>query len=300
MTIKLFGENSSERQKRIKKDSPFQSLKSWNLIRLIIKTNDNLKQEQFAMQLVSQFNQIFQKEKLKLQLTPYEVISIGHDCGIIEMVENTVTFDKLKHTIYHEFPKIKGLGDFFKAYFGKKRIKKARSNFCQSLAAYSLVCYFLQLKDRHNGNILFKNDGSIVHIDFGFFLSNSPGKGIELEKLVPFKFISDYVDILGGVDSKYFKKFRVYFLKGFKAAKKHQESIITLVKMMYTSHGEELPCFEGGERCVEELELRFNPERVRDIGDLNIYIQNMINESLDNYRTRWYDKFQYYLQGIFY
>jgi len=80
--------------------------------------------------------------------------------------------------------------------------------FMRSLAAYSLVMYFLQAKDRHNGNIMLHRSGKIFHIDFGFFLSNMPGKGVELEKTCPFKLLSEYIDVLDGPDSYYFKKFR--------------------------------------------------------------------------------------------
>lgn len=44
---------------------------------MIIKTQDNLKQEQFALQLIYQFHQIFKAEKLKIKLRPYEVLSLG-------------------------------------------------------------------------------------------------------------------------------------------------------------------------------------------------------------------------------
>jgi phosphatidylinositol kinase/protein kinase (PI-3 family) len=82
-----------------------------------------------------------------------------------------------------------------------------------------------------------------VHIDFGFFLSNAPGKGIELEKNCPFKLMSNYVEVLGGVNSLLFMEFRSLF----------EDEIITLVKMMYSSHGESMPCFQKGSIAITEL-----------------------------------------------
>ena len=100
---------------------------------------------------------------------------------------------------------------------------RAQCNFAKSLAGYSLVTYLLQIKDRHNGNILLNRDGHLIHIDFGFMLSNSPGNiGFEA---APFKLPLEYIEVLGGLDSPAYREFRKLFREGFDACRKHCDRI---------------------------------------------------------------------------
>jgi phosphatidylinositol 4-kinase B len=110
------------------------------------------------------------------------------------------------------------------------KFARAQRNFAKSLAGYSVITYLLQIKDRHNGNILLDRDGHLIHIDFGFMLSNSPGNiGFEA---APFKLPSEYVDVLGGADGEPLREFRKLFHEGFEAARKHCDRIVTMVELM--------------------------------------------------------------------
>jgi len=44
--------------------------------------------------------------------------------------------------------------------------------------------------------------------------------------------------------------------RGFKAVRKHRENILLLVKMMYSSYGESLPCFKAGSFQTNPLKYR--------------------------------------------
>jgi phosphatidylinositol kinase/protein kinase (PI-3 family) len=59
-------------------------------------------------------------------------------------------------------------------------------------------------------------DGHIVHIDYGFLLSNAPGKGLKFEQ-APFKLTQENINVLGGVKGKYYRRFREYVKLGFMA-----------------------------------------------------------------------------------
>lgn len=116
-----------------------------------------------------------------------------------------------------------------------------------------MVCYLLQIKDRHNGNILVDREGHVIHIDFGFMLSNSPGSlGFEM---APFKLTQEYIDLLGGFESEHFAEFKTTFKRLFIVARKHAERIIMLVELMQTNST--LPCFMSGEATSRNLRERF-------------------------------------------
>ena len=296
---KIFGEPFSKSEKEFKKKSLFGKLNTYKIFQCIIKTNEDLRQEQFATQLINEFYQIFKLENTGCWLNTYEIISTGHNCGLVEMVNDSLSLDQLKQKTNH-IP----LKDFYKHFFGNGNeesplYKKAMNNFVASLAGYSLVCYFLQIKDRHNGNILIDKDGHIIHIDFGFLLSNAPGKGLKFEN-APFKLSNDMVEVLGGVKGKYFMEFRKLLKKGFLAVHKHRSKIVILVEMMWCGHGKKLGCFEGGQETIDELKKRLNPKEYMSKRGVMKFVDNLIGQSVDNWRTKWYDIFQYYVQGIFY
>ena len=296
---KIFGETIEEKENKLKKKSIFGKIKTHKIFRCIFKTHEDLRQEQFATQLINEFYQIFKLENTGCWLNTYEIISTGNNSGLVEMVDNSLSLDQLKQKTNHI-----SLKNFYIKFFGKgseesSAYKKAMDNYVASLAGYSLVCYFLQIKDRHNGNILIDNEGHLIHIDFGFLLSNAPGKGLKFEN-APFKLSRDMVDCLGGVDGKYFGEFRKLLKKGFLAVNKHRAKIIILVEMMWCGHGKKLDCFEKGQEAINELKSRLNPKEGGHKIDVIKFVDTLIGQSVHNWRTKWYDIFQYYVQGIFY
>lgn len=92
----LISDNSKAQKARIKKRSIYRNHYTWDLINYMVKSGDDVRQEQFAMQLIFEFNNIFAKKKLKLKLTPYEIIPIGPEGCLVEMVKDATSIDSLK------------------------------------------------------------------------------------------------------------------------------------------------------------------------------------------------------------
>jgi phosphatidylinositol 4-kinase len=82
---------------------------------IIVKSGDDLRQEQFASQLINEFNQIFKIEKVDCWLNTYEILATGNNVGIIECVPDTISIDQLKKTTSI----ITTLSQFYEFYYKK-------------------------------------------------------------------------------------------------------------------------------------------------------------------------------------
>ncbi|GAA5889298.1 hypothetical protein JCM8208_007833 [Rhodotorula glutinis] len=298
----VLGESYTAKKARIRAASPFGHLPHWSLLSCIVKTGADLRQEQLAVQLISEFGRIWSEEKCPGWVYYFRILVTSENSGLIETINDAVSVHSLKKNAYASraedgtqvFDSFT-LYDHFVATYGpvdSKRYRKAQDAFIESLAAYSVICYLLQLKDRHNGNILLDLQGHLIHIDFGFMLSNSPGSlGFEM---APFKLPQDYIDILGGFDSPKFAEFRALFKRCFRDARKHAERIITLVELMQKDSS--LPCFANGDLTSQQLRERFMLSLPQ--AQLDEYADKLILNSAQSSFTRLYDLFQGYSNGI--
>ncbi|XP_048076541.1 phosphatidylinositol 4-kinase beta isoform X7 [Ursus arctos] len=167
----------------------------------------------------------------------------------------------------------------------------AQRNFVQSCAGYCLVCYLLQVKDRHNGNILLDAEGHIIHIDFGFILSSSPRNlGFETSA---FKLTTEFVDVMGGLDGDMFNYYKMLMLQGLIAARKHMDKVVQIVEIM--QQGSQLPCFHGSS-TIRNLKERFHMSMTEE--QLQLLVEQMVDGSMRSITTKLYDGFQYLTNGI--
>jgi len=188
---------------------------------------------------------------------------------------------------------VNGLYEYFISKYGSEdsiRFQEARSNFVKSMAAYSIISYLLQFKDRHNGNIMVDDAGHILHIDFGFCFDIAPG-GVKFER-APFKLTPEMVAVMGGsTQSQSFRAFEELCVKVFLASRQYVEQLSHIILTMLDSG---LPCFKPA--TIQHFKERFVLEKSdREAAD---FVKKLVHLSERSYSTGVYDYFQLLTNGI--
>ncbi|KAM7421716.1 hypothetical protein PAMA_015727 [Pampus argenteus] len=277
-----------EKVRRIREGSPYGHLPNWRLLSVIVKCGDDLRQELLAFQVLQQLKSIWEQERVPLWIKPYKILVLSSDSGMIEPVMNAVSLHQVKkHSQL-------SLLDYFLQEHGTPTTEaflSAQRNFVQSCAGYSLICYLLQVKDRHNGNILLDAEGHIIHIDFGFILSSSP-KNLGFETSA-FKLTTEFVEVMGGPDGDMFNYYKMLMLQGLIAARKHMDRVLQIVEIM--QQGSQLPCFHGSS-TMRGLKERFHMSLTEE--QLQLLVDQLVDGSMRSLTTKLYDGFQYLTNGI--
>ena len=289
-----FGEPWAQRRLRLQAASPFGGRPGWDLMSVIFKAGDDLRQEQLCMQVIDAFDVLFRAAGLSLRLRPYRILVVAPTAGLVETLPDAVSV----HCLKESFSPFQTLAMFFDAHFraqGAGAYAAAVRCYVESLAAYSIVSYLLAIKDRHNGNIMLAADGSIIHIDFGFMLSTSPGGNMGFESS-PFKLTDEYLHVM---DEEAFGLFKVLFIAGFLEARKHRTFLCLLIEIVASGPPPHLHCFSGDASpaaVLDKLHDRFFPALDDDACVDRLHA--LIDEATNNWRSVQYDQYQRVTNGI--
>jgi phosphatidylinositol 4-kinase A len=331
----IYGEPLVQRCEAIRQASPFGHVKGWRLASFIMKAGEDIRREALVMQVISNLKTWFEKE-IPLEhrpfMRPYTIMCVGGDAGLVECLSDAKSIDEVKK----KTDSFVSLRDYFERAYGpptprrqqqqqqqqqysmdgnyrarptaaasssSKRppitFERAQDNFLRSLVGYSLVCYVLQIKDRHNANILLDRDGHIIHIDFGFVLGDTPKMAnIPLfSERAPFKLTPEFWDVLGGWkinDGGLGVKFCKMFEWAFMCAAAHAEEIATMVETTLLSLDDNPRVARMAASGVRSrLRMRGPPGSVQQ----KMFIMELVNESLKSASHSTYDWMQKSLNG---
>ncbi len=219
-----------------------------------MKAGEDIRREALVMQIISKLNDCFEAdipEAYRPHMRPYTIMCVGGDAGIVECLADAKSVDEVKKGT----DGFQSLREYFERAYGQPNtygssqyptqqqpsgsktlsFEEAQENFLRSLVGYSLICFILQIKDRHNANILMDREGNIIHIDFGFVLGDTPKmcKVPIFSEKAPFKLSDEYWEVLGGWNTQnggLGVRFCQMFEQAFACAANHTDEIAALVE----------------------------------------------------------------------
>eukprot|EP01099_Mayorella_cantabrigiensis_P004104 TRINITY_DN3084_c0_g3_i2.p1 TRINITY_DN3084_c0_g3~~TRINITY_DN3084_c0_g3_i2.p1 ORF type:complete len:429 (-),score=96.18 TRINITY_DN3084_c0_g3_i2:309-1595(-) len=337
---------------RLATESPYSSSPDWRVLPLIVKSNNDVWQEQFAMQLLDEIQRIWRQAHLPLKLTIYRVLagldlsssaastsqlsstipnagpaSIGiesvstsaslasnsnsmnsgagvgpkkgavRESGVVEAIPNAFSFHSIKKNTKGKST----LLNFFSEKCGgldSKEFFEIQQNFVESTAAYSLISYFLHVKDRHNGNILIDTQGNVIHVGYSKFLNASltslPGVVVEVVDSAPFKLTDEMVEMMDGLNSNLWNYYCRLCVLGFLQIQKNITQLATFIDLSLSV--ENFECFSRPRTVLPDL---MNRGRVQlDTHQSASYVLSLISDAIESPSSGLVDILQSVTNGL--
>jgi phosphatidylinositol kinase/protein kinase (PI-3 family) len=311
---RVFGKPWVEICDEVRRTSPYGHVDGWRLASFILKAGEDIRREALVMQIISKFRDWFNAEipeSHRPYLRPYTIMCVGGDAGLLECLTDAKSIDEVKK----KTDVFVSLRDYFERAYGPPErthntvmaaghihgttFEQAQDNFLRSLVGYSLVCYVLQIKDRHNANILMDREGHIMHIDFGFVLGDTPrmGKVPIFSERAPFKLSGEFWEVLGGwnvMRGGLGVRFCKMFEQAFACASAHTDEIASLVEGAMLTLSEDP---QAARLCANRVRSRLRMRGPPNSFEQKMFIMDLINTALTSWGTSTYDWLQKNMNG---
>jgi phosphatidylinositol-4,5-bisphosphate 3-kinase len=234
---------------------------------------------------------IWREAGLDLRMNPYACLSMGDQVGLIEVVLKSSTIAKIQKNSSGAKGALdkKVLLAWLRGHNKTPaELNRAVENFTNSCAGCCVATYVLGIGDRHSDNIMLKENGQLVHIDFGHFLGNFKTKfGVKRER-VPFVLTDDFIHIITreeGKSSYEFTKFRMLCEKAFMMLRQKGDLFITLFTLMLSTGIPELRSVDDIRYISNALCLSKSDDMARE--DFNKKFQEAVKHSW-SVTANWY------------
>lgn len=155
------------------KGSSISSLNQLSHFKVIVKTGDDLRQDQLIIMLIQLMDGLLKRAALNLCLTPYSIIAMSQTSGLVEFVDGSLPISQVLANYNGS------ILQYFQAVAPQPGAKydvrpDVISTYVRSCAGYCVITFLLAVGDRHLDNILLDSSGHFFHIDFGFIFGRDP------------------------------------------------------------------------------------------------------------------------------
>lgn len=253
--------------------------------KVIVKTGDDLRQDQLAMMMIKLMDGLLKRASLDLCLTPYSIIATSPTSGIVEFVDGSIPVSAILAN--HNG----SIMQFFQSCAPQAGAKydlrpDVMARYVRSCAGYCVLTYLLGVGDRHLDNILITKAGQFFHIDFGFMFGRDP------KPLPPaFRLTREMVEGMGGMESSEYRQFCSLACQAFNALRKSAGLVLNLLHLMSDAGIEDLshnPSADA-EGVIAKVEERFRLELTDEQAER--FFLGLISDSLAAIAPRLMDVF---------
>lgn len=239
----------------------------------ILVKHDDLRKDRFVSSIISCCMLLSQD----ISFHQYHCMPISRDFGLVEMIPNSISLFEINKTTT--------LTNYVIAKNIHKPMRDVRTIFIQSCASNCVLGYILGVGDRNLGNILVRENGSIVHIDFSYLLGTDPKSKVFTEM----KITAGMVDLLGGKDSDEFKSLKVLCSKIYTQLRPYTYLWYTLFTYLSTCEPPIQPHHGQIEDLQIHIENRLMPESTEE--EIEMTIIDVVDKNSGSQVAGWVDTF---------